>query len=380
MAKFLSKDGKFYMREGKLLQLQPSTWLINEVPDATTYVSSGTQPFTSSIGGVIYKFRSLHIADGVISYYDLSQGRDAIVYNESEWPNAAFRKIAFEEEPTGDLLTWLQANAIKITAPIVGKTLNEYTWDEISYISSHNLTGKYGIKVGDTKSIILNGTIGNTTITNQTVNAVVIGINHNAEKEGNNRIHFLIGKSGSNLCGMTDEKYNTSVSSTGWCSMNSNNTNSGGWKNSVMRRVFLGNSYPPTNQSSGSFVSALPVDLIINMTSCTKYSDNTGGTSNPASAVTATTDYLFLLSEFEVFGDRTKANTAEQDSQVQYDYFKAGNSKVAGSWGSPATAVSWWLRSVRAGNRTYFCHVNTSGAADSDSATGSFGVLPGFCV
>ena len=93
--------------------------------------------------------------------------------------------------------------------------------------------------------------------------------------------------------------------------MNSNNTNSGGWKNSVMRRVFLGNSYAPTTQSSGSFMSALPVDLRINMTSCTKYSDNTGGTSNPASAVTATTDYLFLLSEFEVFGVRAYANTAE---------------------------------------------------------------------
>ena len=380
MAKFLSKDGKLYMRDGKLLKLTPSTWLINEAPDATTYVSSGTQPFTSSIGGVIYRFRSLHIADGVISYYDLSQGRDAIVYNESEWINAAFRKIAFEQEPTGDLLTWLQANAIKLTAPIVGKTLNEYTWDEISYISSHNLTGKYGIKVGDTKSIILNGTIGNTTITNQTVNAVVIGINHNAEKEGNNRIHFLIGKSGSNLCGMTDEKYNTSVSSTGWCSMNKNNTNSRGWKNSVMRRVFLGNSYPPTNQSSGSFVSALPVDLIINMTSCTKYSDNTGGTSNSASAVTATTDYLFLLSEFEVFGVCTTANTAEQNSQVQYDYFKAGNSNIVGSWGSPATAVNWWLRSVRAGDRTYFCHVNTSGSVNFNGANFSFGVLPGFCV
>lgn len=127
MAKYLSKDGKFYMRDGKLLQLQPTTWLINEAPDATTYVSSGTQPFTSSIGGVIYKFRSISIGDGVISYYDLSQGEDAIVYNESRWPNAALRKITFEEEPTGDLLTWLQANAIKVTAPIVGKTLNEYT-------------------------------------------------------------------------------------------------------------------------------------------------------------------------------------------------------------------------------------------------------------
>lgn len=380
MPKFLSKDGKFYMRDGKLLQLQPSTWLINETPDATTHVSSGTQPFTSSVGGVIYKFRSLYVGDGAISYYDLSQGEDAIVYNESRWLNQSLRKIVFEDEPTGDLLAWLQVNAVKITTPIIGKTLNEYTWDEISYISSHNLTEKYGIKVGDTKSIIINGTIGNTTITNQIVNAVVIGINHNAEKEGNNRIHFLIGKSGNNLCGMTDEKYNTQVSSTGWCSMNRYNNNSGGWSNSVMRRIFLGNSDAPTTQDSGSFMYALPMDLRRNMTFCTKYSDNTGGGHDTASFVTATTDYLFLLSEFEVFGARSYANTAEQNNQVQYDYFKAGNSKVSGSWGSPATALYWWLRSVAAGGNFDFCFVIDSGAAGGSFATLSMGVLPGFCV
>ncbi len=27
------------------------------------------------------------------------------------WTNEAYRTITFEEEPTGDLLTWLQANA-----------------------------------------------------------------------------------------------------------------------------------------------------------------------------------------------------------------------------------------------------------------------------
>lgn len=28
-----------------------------------------------------------------------------------EWSNQAYRTITFDEEPTGDLLTWLQANA-----------------------------------------------------------------------------------------------------------------------------------------------------------------------------------------------------------------------------------------------------------------------------
>ena len=71
--------------------------------------------------------------------------------------------------------------------PEKGKTLNEYTWAEIRKISDANLATEYGFKPGDTKSIPISGTIGNTTV-NQTVNAVILGINHNAEKEGNNRI------------------------------------------------------------------------------------------------------------------------------------------------------------------------------------------------
>ena len=147
-----------------------------------------------------------------------------------------------------------------------------------------------------------------------------------------------------------------------------------------MRNTFLGNGGTPTEPVGDTFLAALPADLRAEMKSCIKYSDNTGGTSNPSSSVTATTDYLFLLAEFEVFGSCASANTAEQNSQVQYDYFKAGNSKVAGSWGSPATAVFWWLRSVRAGYSTNFCIVYTSGTANNTSANRSYGVLPGFCV
>lgn len=275
-------------------------------------------------------------------------------------------------------------NAKTVTCPYevslsyIDSTLNNNDWGTIRAISDKSEGENYW-NVGDTKSITISGNIGNTNIS-QTINAFIIGFNHNSGKEGNNRIHFLIGKSGDNMCGMTDSQYSTQVSASGWCSMNKTNSNSGGWQGSQMRNTFLGNSGTPTEPVENTFLAALPADLRAEMKSCTKYSDNTGGTSNPASAVTATTDYLFALAEFEVFGTRTYANTAEQNSQVQYAYFMAGNSKVAGSWGSPATAVHWWLRSVYAGNSIIFCNVYTSGAASSYSANYSRGVLPGFCV
>lgn len=162
--------------------------------------------------------------------------------------------------------------------------------------------------------------------------------------------------------------------------MNEVDSNNGGWNSSYMRNTFLGNNSTPTEPVENTFLAALPADLRAEMKSCTKYSDNTGGGSDTASYVTATADYLFLLAEFEVFGSHSLANTAEQDSQVQYDYFKAGNSKIAGSWGSPATAVYWWLRSVDAVYSITFCSVGTSGAADLNMANSSIGVAPCFCI
>lgn len=36
-----------------------------------------------------------------------------IVYGSGEWVDQAYRTITFIEPPTGDLLTWLQANGTK---------------------------------------------------------------------------------------------------------------------------------------------------------------------------------------------------------------------------------------------------------------------------
>lgn len=51
-------------------------------------------------------------------YYKKSSGNSVYVAkqegegnNKATWTNQAYRTITFDEEPTGDLLTWLQANA-----------------------------------------------------------------------------------------------------------------------------------------------------------------------------------------------------------------------------------------------------------------------------
>ena len=266
--------------------------------------------------------------------------------------------------------------SVTVTLPI--KTLNSNSWATVKEASDAGTGANYWA-VGDTKSITLNGAVQGFTFSNVTVNAFIIGFNHNATREGGNRIHFLIGKISGKDVALCDSKYHNTGTDAGF-RMNQSNSNAGGWNGSYMRKTVLGNSGSPTSPPANSLMAALPADLRTNMKSTTKYTDNTGGGSDTASYVTATTDYLFLLAEFEVFGARSGANSAEQNYQQQYDYFKAGNSRVAYNHTAVVTAVWWWLRSPACHGSTAFRNVYTGGGDGSNYAYYSAGVRPGFSV
>lgn len=266
--------------------------------------------------------------------------------------------------------------SVEVTMPT--KNLSDNDWATIREVSSAGLGANYWA-VGDMKEITINGKVGNHTFSNLKINAFILGFNHNASKEGNNLIHFQIGKMGTTAVALCDSQYNSSGSSAGF-RMNTSNTNSGGWNGSYMRKTLLGNTGTPTSPISNSMMAALPSDLRAVMQSVTKYTDNTGGGSDNASYVTATKDYLFLLAEFEAFGTRYGANSAEQNYQLQYDYYKAGNSRVAYNHSAVSTAVWWWLRSPIYGSSYHFRSVATDGGNSTSSASYSAGVRPGFAV
>lgn len=267
-----------------------------------------------------------------------------------------------------------------LVAPIlVDPVLNNNSWETISKVSQMGLAAQYWA-VGDTKTITINWKVGNTTFSNLSVGAFILGFNHNSSREGANRIHFQIGKIGGKQIALVDSHYGSSGSSASYFQVNASNTNSGGWNGSSMRKTLLGNSGTPTSPPSNSLLAALPSDLRAVMKSVTKYSDNTGGGSNTASYVTSTTDYLFLLSEFEYHGAMTYANSAEQNYQAQYDYYKAGNSKIHYKHNATGTAAIAWCRSVCPGYSRRFCIVGTDGGAYGIDAYYSYGVTPGFAV
>ena len=140
--------------------------------------------------------------------------------------------------------------------------------------------------------------------------------------------------------------------------MNSSNTNSGGWQNSAMRTTHL-----------PAILNMMPAEVKAAIRDVQKKSS----AGNQSSSIQTTNDKLFLLSEIEIFGSTTYSFAGEGK---QYDYYKAGNSKVKNLSGS---ANSWWERSPRSSASTYFCYVNGAGGAGANTASSSYGVAFGFC-
>ena len=140
--------------------------------------------------------------------------------------------------------------------------------------------------------------------------------------------------------------------------MNSSGTNSTGWDGSKMRTETL-----------PAILAKIPVNIQNGIRAVNKLT----ATSGSSGTIKTASDKLFTFSEMEVNGSATISYSGEGE---QYDYYKAGNSKVK-KVGS--TASWWWLRSPHANNSYTFCAVNTKGSIGNGGASSSYGVCFGFC-
>lgn len=263
-----------------------------------------------------------------------------------------------------------KTNALVIEAYVA---LNDVTWEDIKIAAAEGKASSMWA-VGDCKEIVLNGTISKLTLSNYSICVFILGFNHNAALEGNNTIHFQLGKTaltgGKDICMVSGYDNDSDFY------MNTNTTNSGGWKNSYMRNNILGTS---VSSYSGRFIGALPADLRAVLKPVQKYTNNKGESSSQ-SAVTATTDYMFLLGEPEVFGSATFANSYEANYQEQYTYYASGNSKVKYRHDSTSSIAYWWERSPNENDHIFFCRVDSNGTVSGGIAHGSCGVAPAFAV
>ena len=263
--------------------------------------------------------------------------------------------------------------------------LSTMSWDEISAVSDEGTAENY-FNIGDTKGIIFSGTVGTAAI-NIATYVYILAFDHNAEIEGRgihfgtfrttefNGADFSIADGKAGAFNSSGDKY---FAFSHWGA-----TNYGGWSGCDMRYDILGSTdnapsdygaraqsgrtgYDPsntcaTNPVADTFMAALPSDLRAVMKPMIKYTNNTGGASDTETNVTASVDYLPLLSEFEVFGTRTYANSYEQNKQKQYSYFETVSSRrkkrsdyLSGDYDT------WVLRSPCLGGEE-FCIVTKNG-------------------
>ena len=107
-------NGDIYLVEGGGAVSSGETWVLNARPYGTsTSFGSITASINFTSNNTNYSRIFIPIEN------DLSDGTEALLYDEqqayrnSEWYNQAYRTLTFATSPTGDLLTWLQANGTK---------------------------------------------------------------------------------------------------------------------------------------------------------------------------------------------------------------------------------------------------------------------------
>ena len=250
--------------------------------------------------------------------------------------------------------------------PVLNSVLNENSWKAIKWASKNNVGQNYWA-VGDCKQITMNGKVSDgLTLTDYSAWVYIIGFNHNAEKEGNGIAFqgFKATDKGTPVC-LTDSGYSSDKTSGTWFNMNNEDTNVGGWQASLMRKNIM-----------PLIKAAFPSDLQAVIKPSTIFTAPDTGNIE----LTSTEDDVFLLAEYEVFGERTNASTQEPNYLKQYSYYSAGNSKVKYKHNATGAAAYWWERSPFSSISIPFCAVRTDGIVDNGHAYNSYGVSPAFKV
>lgn len=143
--------------------------------------------------------------------------------------------------------------------------------------------------------------------------------------------------------------------------MNSSNTNSGGWEGCA-RRSWCNNV----------FYNAIP-SIIKNKI---KQVNKKNYKVYNSATITTTSDYCFLLSETEIFGE--KKYSIDSTEGTQYEYYKTSSNRIKQVNGSN---FYWWERSPSGDNATRFCIVNyDTGSAGWNYAGYSYGLAPCLCI
>lgn len=163
----------------------------------------------------------------------------------------------------------------------------------------------------------------------------------------------------------TTTEYNTDYNASHECGyVNGSSTNSGGWEDCA-RRTWCNNVYK----------KCLPT-YIQNMMKQVKKLTSAGSRSN---TIKVSNDYVFLLSEIEVYGSTMYSYAGEGK---QYQYFKNATANIYKKpyFNSNFASGKYWERSPYSDSEKNFCHVNLTGSSYYSDSNYSLGLSPCLCL
>lgn len=434
MAKFLSKDGKFYMREGKLLR--PTNIL--EVPIVTSNLTYNGKAQSPTIYGY---------DENTMTMSGVTSGTDVGTYHITFTPKSGYewsdgtsetKTISWSITKAAGSLS-LSTNSLTIDANSTTGSFTVTRAGDGAISASSNNTGVATVSVSGNTVIVTKVGQGSATITVSvgegtiytapasktcTVTtsfitastAAISGVNYTSGLPTDWNIMKEIAKI------ISEASDSINANTTGSIYVNKGNT----WAykitpgNTINVTSQIGthtyavmgfNNFALTNRGNygGTHTTAgLTFGTVDCVTEAKMNSTNTniGGwgqclmrtstmptlkngmpgtlaqvkvpyVNSDESTILYSDDYMFLPADQEVSGDSSWSPTTEAKALTQFAYYKNGGSKIKSFSGS---AVLWWLRSVIRRSSTNFCALNSTGNANGSPASLSYGTAPCFCV
>lgn len=222
--------------------------------------------------------------------------------------------------------------------PAKGKTLAQYTWNEIDMISQAGLASEY-FAIGNEKNIVVNG---------ETLTLQIYDFNHDT-----------LSSNGTSKAGIT---FGTKhLMATKKAITPDGISNGGGWTYCNIRS-WLNNT----------LFEQLPIDLIYKIKTVNKLTS----IGERSDTIGTTQDKLFLFSEVECIGSTIYSKPGEG---TKYPIFTDNTSRIKKLSNGIGTNQDWWTRSPSAGGTVAFIFIyNGSGMYMYPGQP--YGTAFGFCI
>lgn len=322
------------------------------------YIASGSEVgLIGSAGVVLQQYINFVDTDRIRRAYNSSLARDWWLRDRNPRVGSSFGTVSYEGKYSRNGQSEQYSLGVVPYFTIgkkSSKVLNEYTWLEIQAIIQQGYHNFY-FNVGDTKDFTIVDTtqIGGIQI-NGDYQAFIMGMDHNSEIEGTNKIHFGIRNSnGIDICfwdpNVTDSSFRYDINGV-------NNK----YSDSYIRNIII-----------PQFLTMLPEGLqnvlIETQKSCFIYPNTTMLIS----------DKIWLLGRAEVTDGASGDPTPSQ--QMQYEYFTT-NSGIKYMSKDVLQPRIYITRDSNATNTTQTSGISVIGTRVNTGSTGSYGFAPCFAI